>query len=113
VKESELPDESALVAALPQLPSRAGRPVFYEDWQSRVFAITIQLYRNGHFSWEEWVSALDQQLKNAAGRGEPTDGPNYYRHWLTALELLTTSKGLLRFSELLTRKETLSSTNQS
>ena len=113
MSESDFQAESALIATLPQLPRVAGKPVFYEEWQARVFAITIQLFRTGHFKWEEWVNALSEELKSAANRGERADGSLYYTHWLTALERLTIAKGMVRFTELLARKEVLGNAQQS
>jgi len=93
------------LAALPRLPQDDGGPVFSEPWQAQAFALAVKLSEQGHFTWKEWASALADELKAAANRGEPDDGSRYYHHWLAALERLVTSKGLSDTASLLARKE--------
>jgi nitrile hydratase accessory protein len=93
------------LAALPRLPQDDGGPVFAEPWQAQAFALAVKLSEQGHFTWKEWASALADELKTAANRGEPDDGSRYYQHWLAALERLVTSKGLSDPASLLARKE--------
>ena len=80
--------------ALPRLPQDANSPVFAEPWQAQAFALAVKLSEQGHFTWKEWTTALANELKAAANRGEPDDGSRYYHHWLAALERLLTEKGL-------------------
>src|SRR5262249_19925955 len=94
-----VPSSGALVA-LPQLPRDKGGPVFAEPWQAQAFALAVKLSELGHFTWKEWASALADELKAAADRGEPDDGSHYYHHWLAALERLVTTKGLTSRGEL-------------
>ena len=107
----DFPTESDLIASLPQLPCLSGKPVFSEPWQARVFGITIHLFRDGHFTWQEWVTVLSEEINTATGR-KPAEESHYYHHWLTALERLITSKGLVSATELLTRKEALAKEHQ-
>ena len=97
--------ETENLAALPQLPRDAGGPVFAEPWQAQAFALAVKLSGQGHFTWKEWASALAEELKAAADRGEPDDGSHYYDHWLAALERLVTAKGLSDSGAMLARKE--------
>jgi nitrile hydratase accessory protein len=90
---------------LPPLLRDESGPVFAEPWEAQAFALAVRLSEQGHFTWKEWASALADELKAAADRGEPDDGSRYYHHWLAALERLVTAKGLSNPSELLTRKE--------
>ncbi len=96
---------SEQIAALPRLPRDDGGPVFAEPWQAQAFAMAVRLSERGHFTWKEWAAALADELKAAAGRGEPDDGSRYYEHWLAALERLVTAKGLTDPAALLARKE--------
>ena len=96
---------SEQIAALPRLPRDDGGPVFAEPWQAQAFAMAVKLSEQGHFTWKEWAAALADELKAAAGRGEPDDGSRYYEHWLAALERLVTAKGLTDPAALLARKE--------
>ncbi|MHB8730646.1 MAG: nitrile hydratase accessory protein [bacterium] len=100
------PDAAAdRLAALPSLPRDAGGPVFAEPWQAQAFALAVNLSDQGYFTWKEWSAALAAELKAAADRGEPDDGSQYYRHWLTALERLVTAKGLADPRAMLARKD--------
>jgi len=56
------------------------------------------------FKIQEWAATLAEELKSAAGRGDPDDGSHYYEHWLAALERLVTAKGLSDRTALLARK---------
>lgn len=103
---SNSPEPSAeQLASLPRLPRDEGGPVFAEPWQAQVFALAIRLSEEGYFTWKEWAGALADELENAAQRGEPDDGSQYYNHWLTTLERLVTSKGLSNQETLVQRKE--------
>ena len=97
--------EAESFAALPRLPRDEGGPVFAEPWQAQAFALAVKLSEQGHFTWKEWAAALADELKAAAGRGEPDDGSHYYEHWLAVLERLVTEKGLADPAALLKRKE--------
>jgi nitrile hydratase accessory protein len=91
--------------ALPPLPRDEGGPVFAEPWQAQAFALAVTLSEQGHFTWKEWATALADEIKAAASRGEPDDGSRYYHHWLVALERLVTEKGLTDRLALTARKE--------
>ena len=93
------------LVALPRLPRVVDGPVFAEPWQAQAFALAVKLSEQGHFTWKEWASALADELKVAANRGEPDDGSHYYEHWLAALERLVASKGLSDAAAMLARKE--------
>ena len=93
------------LAALPRLPRGEGEPVFAEPWQAQAFALAVKLSEQGHFSWNEWATALADELKVAASRGELDDGSRYYEHWLAALERLVAAKGLSDPASMLARKE--------
>jgi nitrile hydratase accessory protein len=87
------------------LPRDAEGPVFAEPWQAQAFALAVKLSELGYFAWKEWATALTQELKSAADRGEPDDGTRYYEHWLAALERLVAAKGLSDPATMLARKE--------
>jgi nitrile hydratase accessory protein len=93
------------LAALPPLPRDDDGPVFAEPWQAQAFALAVRLSQQGHFTWNEWASALAAQLKAAADSGNPDDGTHYYEHWLEALEGLVKHKRLATAEALLERKQ--------
>jgi nitrile hydratase accessory protein len=99
------PLDPSELGSLPHLPRDAGGPVFAEPWQATAFALAVQLSAEGHFTWKEWAAALSDELKDAAERGEPDDGSQYYHHWLAALEWLVVVKGLSDPTALLACKE--------
>jgi nitrile hydratase accessory protein len=90
---------------LPRIPRDEGGPIFAEPWQATAFALAVRLSAEGHFTWKEWAAALADELRVAAGDGEPDDGSRYYHHWLAALERLVVTKGLSDPAALLARKE--------
>ena len=79
-------------------------PPFAEPWEAQAFALTLQLYEAGHFTWREWADTLADVLKDADAKNPSDDGSDYYRHWLVALERLTTDKDLAKTDELADRK---------
>ena len=92
------------LGALPRLPRDEGGPVFAEPWQANAFALAVKLSEQGHFTWNEWASALADTLRAAAERGEPDDGSQYYQYWLVTLERLVIAKGLANQETLRARK---------
>jgi nitrile hydratase accessory protein len=97
--------ESGTLSPLPRLPRDEGGPVFAEPWQAQAFALALRLSAEGHFTWKEWATALADELKAAADRGEPDDGSRYYHHWLEALERLVATKRLSDPAAMRARKE--------
>jgi len=97
--------DSVDLSSLPALPLDDEGPVFAEPWQAQAFAMTLELYRAGHFTWKEWATQLSEEITAAQERGDPDLGDTYYHHWLAALEKLTQDKGLASAAELVTRKQ--------
>ena len=94
------------VAELASLPrDDQGSPMFREPWEAQAFAMAVRLHEAGHFTWTEWAAALAEQIQRAQAGGDPDLGDTYYRHWLSALESLVASKGLVTRDELATRKD--------
>ena len=89
---------------LPGQPRDGDGPVFREPWEAQAFALTLNLYEAGHFTWPEWAEALAAEIKAAQAGGDPDLGDTYYRHWLAALERLVAAKGLVLDPEMAARK---------
>lgn len=83
----------------------ADAPPFAEPWEAQAFALTLQLYEAGHFTWREWADTLGAVLKEADAKNPTDDGRDYYRHWLAALERLTVDKDMTASAELAGRKQ--------
>jgi nitrile hydratase accessory protein len=80
--------------AVPSIPCDAEGPVFREPWEAQAFALTLQLYDRGLFTWPEWAATLAAEIKRAQAAGDPDTGETYYRHWLAALERIVAEKGV-------------------
>jgi nitrile hydratase accessory protein len=80
--------------AIPGIPCDAEGPVFREPWEAQAFAMTLQLYDRGLFTWPEWAATLGEEIKRAQAAGDPDTGETYYHHWLAALERIVAEKGV-------------------
>src|SRR5215475_10075277 len=80
---------------LPSLPRDVEGPVFRAPWEAQAFAMALALHERGAFTWKEWAQILAEVIAEVRQRGEPDTGEDYYRHWLTALERVTTRKGIV------------------
>lgn len=87
----------ALVSALP-VGGPDQRP-FEHPWELRAFAMAVAAYHNGHYEWSEFQLSLIDSIRRWEAEGEPEPW-SYYQHWLTALETVLASNGLLSDSAL-------------
>jgi nitrile hydratase accessory protein len=90
---------------LPALRREGGEPVFRAPWEAQAFAMAVALHARGAFTWTEWAETLAGVIAEAKARGEPDTGEDYYTHWLTALERLSTRKGLVTDAALHHRRD--------
>ena len=93
-----------LRSALPDPPCGGEEPVFNAPWEAQAFAMTLALHERGVFGWSEWTDSLATAIRDAQLAGDPDSGENYYRYWLTALENISTAKGLVTNGALLHRR---------
>lgn len=91
--------------ALPALPLDEQGPVFREPWEAQAFALTLNLYQQGHFTWPEWAAYLHDEIEKAKRHGDPDLGDTYYHHWLSALENICVDKGIASGQALASRKD--------
>ena len=89
---------------MPGIPRADAGPVFRAPWEAQAFAIVLSLYERGAFGWKEWAEGLSEAIRDAQAAGDPDTGENYYQHWLTALERMVASKGILTESTLARRR---------
>jgi nitrile hydratase accessory protein len=80
------------------LPRRNGELVFHDEWERRVFALTVALCEQGLYSWDDFRDRLIIEIA-AAERAERTDVTafplhTYYENWLAAFEKLLIEKGI-------------------
>ena len=91
---------SGAALSLPGLPRDAGGPAFREPWEAHAFAMALALHERGLYTWNEWATALAEEIAAAQRAGDADLGDTYYRHWLAALERLITAKGVSSAREL-------------
>ena len=96
---------SELRAVLADLPHDGDEPVFNAPWEAQAFAMTLALHERGVFEWKEWAACLATAIRNAHLAGDPDSGESYYRHWMTALENISTAKGLVTNPALVHRRD--------
>ena len=92
-----------MIRETPRLPlDQDGGPVFNEPWEARVFAMTLQAYEAGVFSWGEWAAARGVELaKDQYGGGDESgEAEGYYDRWLAAFETLLAAKGVAGAGQL-------------
>ena len=94
----------SLERELPSLPRDIEGPVFRAPWEAQAFAMALVLHQRGAFTWKEWAHVLAEVIAEVRQRGEPDTGEDYYRHWLTALERVTTRKGIVTAAMLERRR---------
>ena len=100
-KRQNVPTETQL----PSLPRDEDGPVFNEPWEAEAFAMTLNLYAQGYFTWLEWAERLGAEISAAPDAGDADRGDTYYLHWLKALEGLVAEKGLLTTDDLANRRD--------
>lgn len=97
-------DNAIPLGSIPREPE--GLPVFAEPWHAHVFALVLQLRAAGVFGWKEWGDMIAAGV-DATQEAETADGLHdlSYGRWLSALQALLSSKGLLAHSEVHIRQE--------
>lgn len=90
--------------SIPLQPVDENGPVFAQPWQAQAFALVLKLHQEGCFEWQEWTQMLGAEISAAGKRGDADLGDEYYLYWLTALERMVESKGLVSWQQLADRK---------
>jgi nitrile hydratase len=72
----------------------ADEPVFHDEWEQRVFALTLATGALGQWSFD--------MVRHARERQHPADylRHSYYENWLAGLEKLLVERGLVAPEEL-------------
>ena len=97
------PDKASHIDKPSGLTSGGEGPVFAQPWEAQLFAMVLELARQGVFSWAEWTKMLGVEIAAVRDRGETDSGVTYYRHWLVTLEQLLSEKGVVQDSDLQSR----------
>jgi nitrile hydratase accessory protein len=85
-------------------PPRAAGAGFAAPWEAQAFALALALHERGLFTWTEWAAELAHAISDAQAGGDPDTGETYYGHWLTALERIAATKGLVTAATLARRR---------
>lgn len=81
-------------------PRRNGELVFQEPWEGRAFGLAMTLRDQGLFSWNAFRDRLIAAIAEADCRPADGDRSEYYQNWLTALERLLVTEGILTVAEI-------------
>ena len=93
----------------PAAPPRSnGELVFEAPWEGRLFGITLALFEDGRFVWDEFRALLIDEIARFERDAPAGAVYRYYECWQAALERLLASKGLCAADELSDRTHLLS-----
>ena len=81
-------------------PMLNGELAFEQPWQGRVFGMARSLCEAGYYDWAEFQAELIRTIGSWDRRAGSGDDYRYYDHFLTALEKLLRSKGLIDAASL-------------
>ena len=85
----------------PSSPPRAnGELVFAEPWESRVFGMTIALYQDGVFTWDEFKDQLIAAVARWEAGHPDGEGYRYYACWFEAIQRVLSDRQILSAAEL-------------
>ena len=88
----------------PAAPPRSnGELVFAEPWESRAFGLALALHDGGAFEWEDFRRRLIAAVADWERDHPEGECWSYYRCWLTALEGVLESEGVVGEGELAVR----------
>ena len=84
----------SLILFAPDDPLKPPGDHFAEPWQATVLAMATAMIREGHFTQDDWATALGHALKEAEETGKPDTDETYFLSALTALETLSETTGI-------------------
>lgn len=80
-------------------------PAFEAPWHAQVFALTVHLNAEGHFSWGDWAARFGATLARHGLTRELNGGEDYFAAWLETLEAFLGELGLAASGDLAALKE--------
>jgi nitrile hydratase accessory protein len=78
---------------------------FESPWQAQSFACIMELSKQGHFTWNDWVQTFSREINTHPQREGETANEAYYRQWMGALESIILSRNLCTAEEIAAREE--------
>ena len=82
------------------LPRMNGELVFETPWEGRAFGIAIAISQTQGYEWDDFRNLLITEIQSAE---KSSTASTYYESWLSALEKLAISKGLVSLGSIDTR----------
>ena len=79
--------------------------VFEQPWHAQLFALTVQLNRDGCFVWSDWTKIFAATLKTHGLSKSLNGGEDYFRAWLDAFEQLLCQLDLTETAEVETMRK--------
>jgi len=79
-------------------------PAFREPWQAKAFAFVVLLHRAGHFTWDDWVQTLAEEISASPQCADEDAELAYHRQFLTALEKIVATRRLTTAEKMQARK---------
>lgn len=68
---------------------------FDAPWHGQVFALAVAMNEAGHFGWPEWTEMFGANLNQMRGDTDLDGSDDYYVVWVTTLEQMMVSKGIV------------------
>ncbi|MEZ5776239.1 MAG: nitrile hydratase accessory protein [Hyphomicrobiaceae bacterium] len=91
------PVRSDRLPEIPGIGQPEGAQVFAEPWEARIFAIVVEMNRQGRFPWADFNAVFVEEVQ----RNERERlGRAYYLNWAIAAERLIERLGLLERTEV-------------
>ena len=69
---------------------------FNSPWEASLFALAVQLSRQGVFTWADWTKAIGEEIRNESA----DNGEEYYHRWCDALQNLLISGKIVSMEEI-------------
>lgn len=88
----------------PDDPLKPRDAVFDEAWHAQTLALADTMVQAGHFSADDWATALGSALKTAEVQGKPDKPETYYHCAIATLEKLVAEHADIERSTLSERK---------
>lgn len=80
-------------------------PAFDKPWQSEAFALVVSMNRAGLFRWKDWAETFTSEIEAEPALPGESVNDAYYRQWVSALEKLVASLGLVTCGDVTSRAQ--------
>ena len=69
---------------------------FNSPWEASLFALAVQLSRQGVFTWADWIKAIGEEIWNESA----DNGEEYYHRWCDALQNILINDEIVSIEEI-------------